>query len=181
MIRPMSVVMSGSHAGAVDPLAIILPLAIGIPLLVATILFVVFTLVGWAARRAREALEPEGIVLDSGSQWLTVRMSNYRRQGRYTRKAFSKGKGYVVFTRQALVVLSGTAGTGNGIRCPSSELRRFSVGITDGKLHLVSDSPPGATGHVDYRIAVPDPDRWVSTLCAAGAQPAAGAGRGTAR
>lgn len=175
---PVYLVAAGTHAGAVNPLAIILPLAIGIPLVVGTTLFVVFTMVARTTRRAREALEQEGVVLDSSSQWITVRMNKFRRQGRYTSNAISKGRGYVVFTRQALVVLSGSAGTGTGIRCPSSELGRFSVGIINGKLHLVSDSPPGATGHIDYRIAAPDPERWVTTLCAAGAQPAMRGGAG---
>ena len=49
----------------------------------------------------------------------------------------------------------------------------LTVGILDRKLHLRSDDPPGATGSIDFRVALPDPEGWVAALRAAGTRAAA--------
>jgi hypothetical protein len=50
------------------------------------------------------------------------------------------------------------------------DLGNFTVGTIDGMLHLHSKTPPDATGGIDYRIDVAEPERWVKALVAAGAK-----------
>ena len=50
----------------------------------------------------------------------------------------------------------------------------ITVGIAeDGRLHPHSDNPSGegASGSIDYRIAVPEAAAWMNALTLAGAQP----------
>jgi hypothetical protein len=45
--------------------------------------------------------------------------------------------------------------------------------MIDGRLQLVTDDPHGASGHVDLRLAVSEPEQWMAALRAAGCVAAA--------
>jgi len=51
---------------------------------------------------------------------------------------------------------------------PRPDLGRYTVGTEDDRLQITSDDPHGATGHVDLRLAVSEPDTWVAALRDAG-------------
>jgi hypothetical protein len=145
-------------------------LGVGIPVFVAAILILVFSLVGRARARERAAFDHEGVVLDSGRLWITIRYANFRAPRIYRGVGIAKTRGSLVLTRQRFGVLTG------GYQRPysliaRSDLGRFTVGIAeDGALQIHSDDPPGATGSIDYRIALGDAASWVKALTEAGAR-----------
>jgi type II secretory pathway pseudopilin PulG len=139
----------------------------GVLVLVGTIL----TLVRATIARERQAmaaalhrLEAEGIRLDAGPVRTTVRFRDFRAPGRYYGVAIVKTRRHVVLTDQQLAILGGRP----MFHTPVGELRRWQVGLDGARLRLVSDDPPGATGHVDLRVSVPDAPRWLTTLRDAG-------------
>ena len=150
---------------------LIVSLAVGIPVLVGAIIILVFSLVRRARARERVVLGREGVVLDSGPQWITIRYKNFRAPGIYRGVGIAKTRGSLVLTRQRFAVLTG------GYQRPysfiaRSDLGRFVVGIAeDGAFQIHSDEPPGATGSIDYRAAVRDAAAWVKALTEAGARP----------
>lgn len=137
-------------------------------LLVGTILTIVFTIVGRVQRAnvadARQMLDAEGIRLDTGPVGATVRYRDFRAPGRYEGAAIMKTRRHLVLTDKQLAILGGRP----VFFTPRGELRRWQVGLDGARLRLVSDDPPGATGHVDLRLAVHDAERWVTTLREAG-------------
>ena len=143
---------------------------VGTLALVASILVIVFGAVRKAVDRAAEALAPEGIELDSGPLKLTVRMRDFRTPTFYSGGGISVVPARVVLTKQRLHLLARPQRYGIIDR---SGLGAFTVGVVDGRLHLQATDPPGATGSIDYRIPVRDPDAWVTALRAAGARTAA--------
>jgi len=139
----------------------------GVVVLVGTILAFVTTLV--RAERAkiaalRHRLEAEGIRLDSGTVDVTIRMRDFHAPGLYEGRGFQGTRRQLVLTDQQLAILGGRP----TFFTPRGELRRWQVGVDGGRLRLVSDDPPGARGHVDLRISVPDAERWLTTLREAG-------------
>jgi hypothetical protein len=149
---------------------LVVSLALGIPLLVGTILFFAFRAARATARRVRAALELEGVILDSGTQWITMRYRGYRAPGIYRGVGVTRTRGALVLTQQRLVVTPGLR-RGN-LRVARAELGRFAVGVAeDGALQIHSDNPPGATGSIHCHIAVGDAARWVKALTEAGARP----------
>jgi len=143
-------------------------LSVGIPIFAVTVLFLVLRAVSLAQSQERAKLNGEGIVLDSGKQWITVRFRNYRAPGFYRGVGIIKSRAFVVLTRERLVFTLGYRR--DYFRFPRSELGRFSVSVADnGALCIHSDDPPGAKGSIDFRVKVSDSTTWVKTLCEAGA------------
>jgi hypothetical protein len=130
----------------------------------------VFAAVGKAIDRAAEALASEGVELDSGRVVATTRMRRFRAPGLYVGGGIRRTPARLVLTKQKLHIVMRPQRYGILER---STLDKFTVGILDGKLHLQSSDPPGATGSVDYRVKLADPEKWVAALTAAGAKPAA--------
>jgi len=148
-----------------------LPLAIAGPfLIVVVVLVVVFGAIRKALDRAAEALAPEGVELDSGRVTVTTRYKSFRAPGITHYGGIKRVPARLVLTKQRLHILMRPQRYGIFER---STLDKFTVGTLDGKLHLHSSEPPGASGSVDYRVAVPDVDSWVTALAAAGAKRAA--------
>ncbi|MGE0548851.1 MAG: hypothetical protein AB7O24_20450 [Kofleriaceae bacterium] len=133
---------------------------------VAAVLVIVFAMIRRAIDRAADALTPEGIELDSGPVTVTTRLRNYRAPGFYSGGAYRRNPARVVLTKQRLYILQRPQRFGVIDR---ADLAAFTIGILDGKLQLRSDKPPGATGSIDFRIPVRDPDAWVARLASAGA------------
>jgi hypothetical protein len=135
--------------------------------LVATVLWIVFSLVRKAIARAAAALGPEGIELDSGPITVTTRYRKFRAPRIYSSGGVHRGPSWVVLTKRRLHILKRPQFYGIIER---ESLGRFSVGVEKGRLRLSSDDPPGATGHIEWKIPVADPAAWVSALRAAGAR-----------
>jgi hypothetical protein len=162
---------TGHSSGAPEWLG--LALGLGIPALVFLILGVVFFFVRRAVRRqmaeARAQAAHEGIVLDSGPVWMTVRYRGYRAPGVYVGVGVRMTRVEMILTRARLSFVPRArhySGIGH------ADLGRFQVAVAeDGALRLHTDNPPGASGSIDYRIPVADPAAWVSALTQAGAQP----------
>jgi hypothetical protein len=159
----------GRAMSSTGAIVLVVSLGVGIPLLVATILAVVFRSVARATARERAALDREGVILDSGPLWITVRYTNFRAPGIYRGAAVSKTRGSFVLTRERLVLTPGFRRV--RLRVSRSDLVRFTVGIGEGGvLRLHSDDPPGASGSIDYRVPVDDATSWVKALADAGAR-----------
>jgi hypothetical protein len=135
---------------------------------------VAFTLVLFAAlsplvrrKRAalRHALVSEGIVRESGLCTGGLRYRDYRAPGFRAGSARSLVRRELILTRASLGILGGVALQ----TIPSAELHRYAVSNEKGVLLLVTDNPVGATGHMELRLRVPDPDGWVQTLRELGA------------
>jgi hypothetical protein len=149
----------------------ILVLSIVLPLvLVTAALVIVFAAVRKAIDRAAEALAAEGIELDSGPVTATTRMRNFRAANLYSGGGIRRNPARVVLTKQRLYIVQRPQRYGVIDR---ADLAKLTVGILDGKLHLQSDEPPGASGSIDYRIPLRDPETWVAALAGAGARRAA--------
>lgn len=147
-----------------------LALGLGIPLLVVALLGLVFFLIGQALDRARAGLEAEGVVMASKRVRITTRYQNFRAPSLLAAGGIRMNPGYLVLTRERLVVLQRPQRYGIFAR---ADLGRFRVGVAEnGTLQLHSDEPPGATGSVDYRVPVGDAAAWVKALTAAGARAA---------
>jgi hypothetical protein len=145
-------------------------LGVGIPLFVAAILILAFSLVGRVKAAERAALDHEGVVLDSGPQWITIRYNNFRAPRIYRGVGITKTRGSLVLTRQRFGVLTGGRQRPYNL-IARSDLARFAVGIAEnGALRVHSDDPPGATGSIDYRVALGDAAVWVKALAEAGAR-----------
>lgn len=150
-----------------------LQIAFSVAAFVCTLLAFIFTLVGRAVRRRTAAemavLESEGIERDSGFVAGTVRYRDFRAPGVYTGVGISTTQRRLVLTSRQLAILGGKT----RFHIPRAELGRYQVGVLESRLQIVTDAPHGATGHVDLRLAVADPERWVAWLRAAGAATAA--------
>ena len=138
-----------------------------------TLLAFVLTVVARAARRRHEAemaaLTAEGIERDSGFVSGTARYRDFRAPGVYTGAGISTTRRRLVLTASQLAILGGKT----RFHIPRAELGRYHVGVLEGRLQIVTDQPHGATGHLDLRLAVADPERWTATLRAAGCASAA--------
>jgi hypothetical protein len=161
----------GDHPGGA-PEGLGLILGIGIPALVLTILAVVFLFVSRAVRRrmAEERLKAtqEGIVLDSGPVWMTVRYRGFQSAGLFIGVGIRKSRVTALLTRERLAFLPWSR---HYFTIARADLARFKVGVAeDGGLRIHTEDPPGASGSIDYRIPVADASAWVSALAEAGAQ-----------
>jgi hypothetical protein len=146
-----------------------LSLGIGIPVIVIAFLAFVFSRVR-AANAARYAtLAHEGIVLDSGPRWITLRLHGYRAPGIAASAAIEKVRATLILTERSLALIPGLRALSTIAR---TDLARFTVRrADDGALHLSSSEPPNASGTIDIRIPGDDVDRWLAALVEAGAQP----------
>jgi hypothetical protein len=106
--------------------------------------------------------------LDSGTTKMVTRFDDFRSE-RLVRGGYRRNPVRAVLTATHLHLIEVPQRYGIFER---SDLARFTVGIQDGQLWLRSTDPPDATGTIDYRIEVDDPERWVHALLAAGARPA---------
>jgi hypothetical protein len=149
-------------------------LGLGIPLFVLTILGVVFTLAARSiARRTAEEraqLGHEGIVLDGGAVWLTIRYRGFRSDYLSIGVGIRKSRAVVVLTRERLALLPTSR---HYFSIPRADLGRFTVGVADdGALRLATDEPPNASGHIEYQLAVDEAPAWIAALREAGARAA---------
>lgn len=141
--------------------------ALGIPIVVLAILGVVFYLIGKVLDQARAELDAEGVEKASERVIISTRFKGFRAPGLIT-SGFRKNPGYLVLTRERLIVLQRPQRYGIFARGDLGHLR---VSVDDdGALRVFTDEPPGATGSVSYRVPVPDAADWVKTLVAAGAK-----------
>jgi hypothetical protein len=146
-------------------MGVALPIIIGLGVTL-FVFVIVFAAVGKAIDRAAEALE--GIEKDSGRTVVTVRMKKFRAPGLIAGGLRRVPARFVLTSKQLHIIMRPQR---YGI-IERAELGRFTVANLGGQLHLHTEDPPGATGSVDYRATVPDPDAWVAALTAAGARAA---------
>ncbi len=133
---------------------------------VAVILYVVILVAGitWLLRRnlarRRAAIEGEGVERDSGPCLATARYRKYRGRGIYSGGGIRRNPAQLVLTRAHLHLL----GVRGAEPVPLAELHRYRAAVEDGRLVITTDDPVGATGRLEVRAAVPDPDAWVAAL-----------------
>ncbi len=135
-------------------------------------LMVVIFLTVFGAIRRQIAAEAAGLKdkeLDSGMTKMTTRYGSFRSE-QMMRGGLRRNYVQAVLTATHLHLIERPQRYGIFKR---ADLAKFSVGTLDGILHLRSTEPPDATGTIDYRIDVADPERWVNALSDAGAQRAA--------
>lgn len=142
-------------------------LGIGIPLFVALILFIVFTSVRRAIARQREAIASEGVVLDSGPQWITIHLKGFRAPGRAVGVGVEKARMSMILTKKALHFVPNRW---RFLHFERSGLDHFVVDIEGGALHMHSDDPPNASGTIDIKLPVSNASEWVAALTEAGAK-----------
>jgi hypothetical protein len=151
-------------------------LAVGIPVSVLTFLLVLFTFIFTMVRRrmaqARALLEQEGIVLDTGTCWITIRYQGFRARGIRIGVGINKARCSLVLTRQGRIILM-PGFTGRYWLVPPNVTVRIAE---DGALHIHSDNPSGegAAGTIDYRVATPEAAAWMNALTQGGARPSPG-------
>ncbi len=131
--------------------------------IVGVVLVIVFSAVRRAIDRAAERVAVEGVELDSGPVTVTVRMRDFRAPG-IRSGGLRRVPGRVVLTKRRLHILGRPQRYGIFDR---ADLDKLAVGILDGRLHLYATDPPGATGSIDYRVRVDNPERWVAAIVAA--------------
>lgn len=156
-----------------SPILIVVIALVGSAGITAIVLTIVFSAVRRRTQRAMAELEPEGIVKDSGSVRVSWRFHDFRAPRIYTSVGAQVGPGRLVLTRRRLAVLPGSWRRPGFDALTPEVLAKFQVGTKDGKLHLHTESPPGATGTVDVYASVPDATAWVSALTQLGARPLA--------
>jgi hypothetical protein len=144
-------------------------LLVGVFALVALMLVVVFAGIKKAIARAAEALAPEGIELDSGPVTVATRFKGFRAPGIYS-NAYRRNPARIILTKQRLHIVQRPQRYGIIDR---DKLSHFTVTTEGDVLKLASSDPPGASGTVSYSVRIPELDRWVSALVAAGARRAA--------
>ncbi len=143
-------------------------LGVGIPVLVVALLLLSWMWTNGRIARSREALEPEGIVLDSGRRWIRVKYRNFRSGGMVRGVGSSNVPGQLVLTGQRLAVLMGRQLPFADIL--RSDLGRLCVDTAGDALCLQADDLPGATGSIEYRVRVGNAEAWVKALTEAGAR-----------
>jgi hypothetical protein len=146
-------------------------IVVGTLVLVGGILLLVFTAVRKAIEREAAALASEGIVLDSGPSTLNATFADFRGPSVYIGVGSRRGPARVVLTKRRFTFVPSGQNRFGFARMDYAELARFTVGVSDGKLHLHSDQPPNASGTVDLLLSVADPASWVRALTEAGARP----------
>ncbi|HEX3343464.1 MAG TPA: hypothetical protein VHS09_02780 [Polyangiaceae bacterium] len=153
-------------------------LAVGIPvgvlLFVGVLLIFIFSMVRRSFARTRALVEQEGIVLDTGTQWITIRYRGFRARGLRVGAGINKARCSLVLTRQGRIILM-PGFQGRYWLVPAN----VTVGIAgDGALHIHSDNPSGegAAGSISYRVAMPEAATWVNALTQAGARLQTGPG-----
>jgi len=147
----------------------VVSLVVGI--LFVTAMFVLFILryVRNLTARMRADLENEGIVLDTGPQWITIRYSGFRAPGFARGVGYAKTRASLILTQRRLAVVPARW---RHLLTARADLGRFSTGVAeDGLLRIHSDDPPNASGSIDFRVPVSDPGPWVRALIDAGAKP----------
>jgi hypothetical protein len=159
------------HSGSA-PEGLGLILGLGIPVFVLGILAVVFLLVGGRIRRqmaeGRLRATQEGLILDSGPVWMTVRYRGFRSDSIFVGVGIRKTRITALLTRERLAFLPRSR---HYFTIARADLGRFKVGVAeDGALRIHTEDPPGASGSIDYRLPVADASAWVATLAEAGAQ-----------
>ncbi len=146
-------------------------LGVGIPVfvivLVGSIFFFVFRSIVRSTARARGELEAEGIVLDTGPRWITIRFANFRAPGLAVGVGVRKTRGALVLTQRRLVVLPSRR---QFYRVERQDLARYTVSTDDGALVIHSDDPPNASGSITYRLNLGNASEWMKALAAAGAR-----------
>ncbi len=132
----------------------------------------VFLLLGWIrsiTERQREALANEGIVLDSGSVWMTIQYRGFSAPRFARGVGFDKRKGALVLTEKRLSILPRRW---DHQQIANGDLGRFTVGADgDGRLHLRSDNPPNARGIIEFHVPVGDVNGWIRALTDRGVRP----------
>ncbi|HEU5056034.1 MAG TPA: hypothetical protein VFU21_05895 [Kofleriaceae bacterium] len=140
----------------------------GIALAVMGYLVVLVAAITWWLRkriaRRRAAIEGEGVECDSGPCLATARYRKYRARGMYSGGGIRRNPAQLVLTRTHLHLL----GVRGAEPVPVAELHRYRATVDDGRLVITTDEPVGATGRLEVRVRVLDPDAWLTALGAAG-------------
>ena len=146
-------------------MVVILLGVIGSLVLTAAILVIVFA----AIRRGidREVAQLDQVIIDSGATKMTTRFHGFR-SGSLQRGGLRRNHVRAVLTATHLHLVERPQRYGV---FEHAELPLFTVGVEQGAVSLHSAHPPRASGTVDYRIEVNDPERWVAALVSAGARP----------
>lgn len=129
------------------------------------VIVLVFTLIRRSITREANALAD--VELDSGPVKLTTRYQRFKTSRMYRGGGIRMTPAHLVLTKTHLHILERPQLYGIIAR---ADLARFTVGTLDNRLHLRSEDPPNASGTIDYRVPVADPDRWVAALSAIGAR-----------
>ncbi len=152
------------------PLGVLL--GVGIPvfvlLLLGPIFYFVFSTIRKATARMRAELEREGIVLDTGPTWITIRLSGFRGYGVAVGRGFYKERAALVLSKQRLVLVPSRR---RFLHLNHADLAHFTAGADGDQFVLHTESPPNATGTMDVRVTVADPQTWVKAVTDAGANP----------
>lgn len=124
----------------------------------ALVRFVLF-LVGKVHDKNVALLEPEGILLRSGRVRVYLKLRGYRGTQVTLSSMTSIRMGELVLTKQGLVLVMPYA-----IRIGAPPWTALTVDTPEGKLHLVTEQPPEATGKVELTAPVADLGAWVAAL-----------------
>ena len=145
----------------------VLSLVFGILIFVVALLYSIFAMVRRVGAKQRASLESEGIVMDAGSVHVAIHFAGYSAPGIHVGVGVHKGPLVVVLTERRLAFLPSRRAY---MRIDRADLARFTASVEDGVLRLHSDSPPNASGMIDFRVSVSDPDAWMRALVEAGAK-----------
>lgn len=111
------------------------------------------------------SFEPGSVVRTSAVVGGSVRYRNYRARGVYRGLGIQATRAGLVLTSSELVVVGG-----HSQRIAVHDLGKYVATTKDGKLVLATDHPPGATGHLELHLRLPDADEWANALRQAGAR-----------
>jgi len=133
---------------------------------IALLLGIIFGAVAALQRRYADRIaSDEGVVLRSGPMWVKTALDNYRSPTQYSNGKRSLGRGELLLTPSALVVV-----INRGFRFEAADLVSVSAREVDGRLVLTTEKPPGATGRVKIEARVGDVPAWLFALEQRGVQ-----------
>ncbi|MDP1829368.1 MAG: hypothetical protein Q8L48_39245 [Archangium sp.] len=129
----------------------------------AVFVFALVQFILYGVRRVHAAafakLEPEGIVRRSGLVRTHLKLRGYSGKEVTHSSATSIRKAELVLTKKGLVLLMPFT-----IRVGAPPWNALTVEVLEGKLHLVTEQPPEATGQVEITAHLPDADGWLASL-----------------
>ena len=140
------------------------PLILALAIVTCVLFFLsfLFTLLARSTRRHRAALEAEGIVREGPAVVARVTLRGFRGYGRYGN--FNSG----ILMRPVLTSKTFTFLGSRLHAVPLADLGRYKVSTGGGQLHIATDAPVDATGHMEVQLTLPDADAWAEALWNAG-------------
>lgn len=122
------------------------------------VLFVLF-IVRRVHAAAFAKLEPEGVIRRSGRVRIYLKLRGYSGPRVTHSSATSIRTGELVLTKKGLVLLMPYT-----IRLGAPPWGALTTDVREGKLHLLTEAPPEATGKVEVTAHVPDAATWLPAL-----------------